>query len=144
MKVEIKTVSKKIKDGLFSKREVHGVELTVTFTEHEKGIIAERQLEKNVILDRDIPADMDPAKVAKKAANPIGIATTIAKAAIKGVDSLSYNLTITKLLKGPDIYYVGDVLTNKQYIDEIKEGMKQLKFLIDQSEEEAEDTSFEL
>lgn len=142
MKVDIKNVTKT--QGMFKKRELQGIELTVTFNEHELAIIKERQLEGNVIIDRGIPADVDPAKIAKKAASGFGIATTIAKAAIKGTDALSYNLTITKLLKGPDTYYTGDVLNNKNYIEEVKEGMRQLKYLIDQSETSAEDTSFEL
>jgi hypothetical protein len=142
MKIDIKNVSKK--QGTFRKREYHGVELTVNFNEQEKAIIKERQLESHVIMDRSVPADMDPEKIAKKAVSPLGIASTLAKAVIKGTDSLSFNLTITKLLKGPDTYYVGDILTSKNYIEEIKESMKQLKFLIEASEVTAEDTSFEL
>jgi len=142
MKIDIKNISKK--QGLIRKREYHGVDLTVTFNEQEKAIIKERQLEHHVIMDRSVPADIDPEKVAKKVASPFGIATTIAKAAIKGTDSLTFNLTVSKLLKGTDTYYVGDILTNKNYIEEIKESMKQLKFLIEASEDTAEDSSFEL
>ena len=144
MKVDVKPVEKKIKAGMFKKRDVHGVALTVTFNEEELATIKERQLEHHVIIDRSIPADLDPDKVEAKNSGAFGIAKNLAKAAIKGTDSLTYNLTVTKLLNGTDTYYVGDVLTNKQYIDEIKEGMTQLKHLIEASQETPEDTSFEL
>lgn len=144
MKVDVKPVAKKIKAGMFKKQDVHGVALTVTFNEEELAIIKERQLEHHVIIDRSIPADLDPDKVEAKNSSAFGIAKNLAKAAIKGTDSLTYNLTVTKLLNGTDTYYVGDVLTNKQYIDEIKEGMTQLKHLIEVSQETPEDTSFEL
>ena len=144
MKVDVKPVEKKIKAGMFKKRDVHGVALTVTFNEEELAIIKERQLEKHVIIDRSVPADMDPDKVEAKRSGGLGMARTLAKAAIKGTDSLTFDLTVTKLLNGTDTYYIGDVLTNKQYIEEIKEAMRQLKHLIEASRETSEETSFEL
>lgn len=138
MKVDIKNVEKRI-GGMFRKRTVHGATLTVTFSEEEKGVIEERDLRHYVIVDRSVPIDVDDIAFENR-----GLVRKLATAAIKGVDANNFNLTINKLMKGPDTYFIGDPLAAKNYIEEIKNSMTQLKYLIDQNTEIAEDESFEL
>lgn len=138
MKVEIKNVEKKI-GGILRKQTVHGAVLTVTFSEEEKAVIEERNLRHYVIVDRSAPIDVD-----EEAFENRGLVRKLATAAIKGADANNFNLTINKLMNGPDTYFVGDPLAAKNYIEEIKNSMQQLKFLIEANTELAEDESFEL
>jgi hypothetical protein len=135
MKIDIKNVEKK--QGIVFKKVLHGVQTTVTFSEEEKAIIEERKLKALVLLDRGVPSDVDDVKHANR-----GIAMRLATAAIKGADANNFNLTINKLLKGPDTYYLFNAHETGPYIEEIKEGMRQLKHLL--THDDAEDESFEL
>ena len=57
MKIDIKPVEKS--KGLVFKKTLHGVELSVQFSNEELAIIDERKLELTILMERGIPADVD-------------------------------------------------------------------------------------
>ena len=67
------------------------------------------------------------------------------KAAVSGFDSMSTNLTVTKLMKGEDVFFVGRPMEAKEYEAELREGLVRLKGWIEGNAEVEEETAtFEL
>lgn len=138
MKVDIKPVEKS--KGMVFKKTLHGVQLSVQFTEEEKAIIDERKLELTILMERGIPADVDPEKYQKR-----GLLRNAATAAISGIDSIGFHLTFRKLLKGPDTYFFDTPIEAKGYIQELKEEVLPLaKSYLEGNKETADADSFEL
>ncbi len=137
MKVEIKNVDKK--QGMLSSKKFYGVTTTVTFSAEEEAIIKERNLGRMVLMDRDVPADVDPDKHANR-----GLVKKLATAAIKGADANNFDLTADTLLRGPDTYFMFNEHERTNYHDEMKGALQQLKGLIEQTAEPTKDSSFEL
>ena len=138
MKVDIKHVEKS--QGLIFKTRFYGVAVTVTFNEEEKQIIEQRKLHRTVILERRAPADVDEEAHANR-----GLASKILTAAVKGADANNFHLTIGKLLKGTDTYFVPTIVLAKGYEVELRESMHDLKGYISASEKiEQKSDSFEL
>lgn len=137
MKVSIKNVDKS--KGLVFKNKLYGVETHVIFTEEEKAIIKERNLTHMVLMDRGVPADVDPEKHAKR-----GLVKLAATAVIHGRDANNFDLTPATMLRGPDTYFMFNEHERNQYHEEMRNALKQLKHLIDSTAETAEDESFEL
>lgn len=137
MKVEIKNVDKS--KGLVFKEKLYGVMTHVTFTEEEQAIITERNLAHMVLMDRSVPADVDPDKHANR-----GIVKRLATAAIKGRDANHFDLTAAKLLAGPDTYFMFNEHERNVYHEEMRGALRQLKDLIESTAETAQDESFEL
>lgn len=138
MKVDIKPVEKTL--GMIRKTTLHGVELTVIFSEEEKAVIEERGLFRVTLMERDVPADVDPEKVANR-----GLVKKIAIAAVSGTDALTYDLTFMTLLNGTDTYYFFTPLDAKAYIAELKEDiLPKTKQYLELNAEAASEDSFEL
>ena len=137
MKVQIKNVEKS--KGLVFREKLFGVETEVAFTEEEKAIIKERNLTHMVLMDRSVPADVDPEKHAKR-----GLIKVVATAAIKGKDANNFDLTAATFLRGPDVYYMFNEHERNVYHDELRGALQQLKNLIESTAETAQDESFEL
>jgi hypothetical protein len=138
MKIDIKPVEKS--QGLMFKKTLHGVELSVIFSEEEQAIIRERKLEMVNLMMRDIPADVDADKVQKR-----GLAKKVAIIATMGADRLAYHLTFNKLLKGPDTYFFATPIEAKDYILELKEDVLPLaKAYLEGNKDTASSDSFEL
>lgn len=111
--------------GLLRKTTHYVVTLTVEFTDEEKHIIRERRLGKDVIMERDIPSDKDPAKFAKVAD--------------------AFHIRIQDLLRGPDSYALSTPLEAKAYEAELTEKVTLLKSYIDGNRSvEQQSTTFEL
>jgi hypothetical protein len=138
MKVDIKNVEKK-HGGMFSKKTLYGVELTVTFTEEEKAIIEERRLAKDIILERSLSADKDEFKEANR-----GLMSKLATAALSGSEALHPHLTIAKLLKGPDLHFFNTPLEAKDYTDTLKAQLPNFKAHVMLNATTGKDDSFEL
>lgn len=138
MRVDIKHVEKK--QGLVFKKTLHGVTISVTFSEEEKQIINDRKLQRDIVLDRPPPADVDAEKHANR-----GLATKILTAAVKGADANHFGLTIGKLMNGPDTYFVETPLEAKAYEAELRDKLTELKSYIMANEGvEQKSDSFEL
>ncbi len=138
MKVDIKHVEKK--QGMVFKKVFHGVQLTVIFSEEEKAIIKERKLERELVAERGLSAEKDEWKE-----NNRGIASKLVTAAVKGIDANSPNLTIGKLLKGPDTYYFDTITEAKDYDNLLRDTLPQMKnYIMDNAEVEEKETSFEI
>lgn len=114
MKVNIQHVEKS--KGAIFKKKLHGVALTVTFSEEEAAIINERKLHHDIILERGYPADVDPEKHARR-----GLVKLAATAAISGRDANHFHLTLGKLMSGTDTYYFDTPLEAKQYEQLLKD-----------------------
>lgn len=138
MKIDIKSVEKK-SGGMFFKKTLHGVALTVTFSEEERAIIRERRLENDIILERGYSAEVNVEKVANRT-----LVGKIAKAAIKGVDSFTPDLTVHKLLVGTDTHFFHTPLEAKDYTDELKAKLPDFKVHVMENAAAGEDQSFEL
>ena len=138
MRVEIKHVEKT--QGLIYRKTLHGVALTVTFSEEEREIIKARRLERTCIIERGAPADVDAEKHARR-----GLTRKLATVATGGYDALNFDLTIAKLLRGTDTYYFDKPIEAKEYEAEIRERLPTLKSYIQENEGVAEKSdSFEL
>lgn len=138
MKIDIQHVEKS--QGLIFRKTLHGVALTVQFNEEERQIIKQRRLQDDVILERDIPADVDPAKIEKR-----GMAAKLATVALKGRDALHYHLTINRLLSGTDTYFLSTPAEAKGYEADLREKLPLLKaYILDNAEIEQKSDSFEL
>ena len=122
MKVDIKNVEKT--KGMLRKTTYYGVQLTVLFTEEEKAVIKNRNLGNLVILERGQSADQKPEP--------------------RLVEMGIFNLTPSTLLDGPNLHWFETLGQTKQYIDNLKEALTELKDVIDANKETAEDQSFEL
>lgn len=138
MKIDIKHVEKS--QGLVFKKKFHGVQLSVSFSEEETKIITERRLQNVILMERSAPADVDGEAKANQ-----HIALKIATAIVKGKDALHYHLTIGKLMRGPDVYFMDTPLEAKRYDQELRELLPDLKEHIMGNADIAEaKTSFEL
>ncbi len=135
MKVSIDFVEKKL--GMIRKTTLHGVTLSVTFSNAELAIIEERKLKNDLILEREIPADVDPAKLESR-----GIAKRLATAAVGGNNH--FHLTFAKLIKGPDTYYMETPAQAKSYVEDLKGALTNAKGWIEGNAEVGASTSFEL
>lgn len=141
MKVSIEHQEKKV--GLLSKRKLHGVQVHVEFSQHELSIIEERGLKYDIVLERGHSADVSDAKATAKENR--GMAKKLLVAAVSGADANGTNLTINKLAKGPDLFFLPTPLEAKAYEDELKGRLVQLKDYIVGNEGIEEKTSaFEL
>lgn len=141
MKVTIDHVQKT--SGLIRKTTFHGVAVRVEFNAEELAIIRERHLEADIILDRGYPADMSDGQIEKHANK--GLGKKLLTAAVSGKDALHFDLTVTKLMKGEDVYFLGTPMEAKEYEEELKAGLVRLKGWIEgNAEVEKETTSFEL
>ena len=138
MKVNIRHVQKK--QGLLFATQLHGVELAVEFSNEEKAIIKERKLEQVILLDREVPPDVDEEKHANR-----GLMKQLATAAIKGSDANHFGLTFNKLLNGPDTYFFLTPIEAKGYEDILKqETLPDAKAYLDGNKETGTSDSFEL
>ena len=141
MKVTINHVQKS--SGLIRKTTYHGVAVRVEFNAEELAVIQERRLEKDVILERSYPADMSDGQIEKHANK--GLGSRLLKAAVSGTDALHFHLTVNKLMKGEDVYFLGTPLEAKAYETELKEKLVVLKdWIVGNAEVERETASFEL
>ena len=137
MQIKIEHVEKK--QGLIFKKTLYGVALTINFNGEEEGIIEQRKLQKDVILERGIPADVDADKHSNR-----GIVKVLATAAVKGMDANNFHLTINKLMVGTDTYFFETPLEAKQYEAELKELLPNFKEYIMGNAELGGSDTFEL
>ena len=139
MKINIRHVEKK--QGLVFKKHLHGVELSVIFSEEEKGIIAERKLGRTILMERGAPADTDPDKMANR-----GLAKKIAMSAIKGdMDANNFHMTFNKLLKDKDTFWFDTPIEAKEYDIALKEEILPIaKAYLEGNKEVGAEESFEL
>lgn len=138
MKVDIRHVEKT--HGLVFRKTLHGVALTVTFSEEERHIIRARRLERVCIIERGAPAGVNPERHANR-----GVTRKLATAAVGGYDALTFDLTIGKLVKGTDTYYFHKPIDAKEYEAELRDSMPKLKaYIAENAEIEQKSDSFEL
>ena len=137
MKVDIKHVEKS--QGLVFKKKFHGVALTVTFNEEEKAIIEKRKIGLDIILERDTPADVDGEKHESR-----GMMGKIGTAMLKGKDANHFHLTLNKLLKGTDTYWVATPADAKGYEQDLRQRLPVIKDFIMENANAGEGGSFEL
>lgn len=141
MKVTINHVQKKT--GMIRKTTHHGVSVLVKFSTEELAVISERQLEKDIIMERDYPSDMSDAAVEKHANK--GVGGKLLKMAVSGADALHFHLTVRKLMNGEDTYFLSTPMEAKSYEEELKESLVKLKnWIVGNAEVEQETASFEL
>lgn len=138
MKVDIQHVEKS--QGLVFRKKLHGVALTVSFSQEELQIINERKLAKDRIIERGVPADVDAHKHANK-----GLGAKLVTAVVKGTDALTFDLTIAKLMKGTDTFFFETPLEAKGYEQEVREAMPRLKaYIVENAGIEQKSDSFDL
>lgn len=137
MKVTIKNVEKI--QGIFFAKKLYGVATHVIFTEEEKAIIDQRGIGELFLMERDIPADVDPEKF-----NNRGITKKLATAIVKGSGSGHFHLTASKLMRDTDTYYMFDEHHRNVYHEDIRKALQTLKELIESTATVVEDDSFEL
>ena len=138
MKIDIEHVEKS--QGMVFKKTLHGVAINVQFNEEERQIIEQRGLQRQSILDRDAPAEVDAEKHANR-----GVAKKLVTAAVSGLDANHFDLTIGKLMKGTDTYFMHTPLQAKEYEDELRERLPLLKnYIMGNAEIEQKSDSFEL
>jgi hypothetical protein len=126
--------------GLLRKTTFYIVCLTVEFSEEEKSIIQQRKLERDIILERGAPANVDEEKHANR-----GLLSKAITAATKGLDANHFHLTIGKLLAGTDRYALATPLEAKEYEAEIKDKLTALKgYIMGNARIEEKSSSFEL
>lgn len=141
MKVTINHVQKTT--GMIRKTTHHGVALRVEFNAEELAVIRERKLEKDIVLERGYPSDMSDAAIEKHEGK--SLKRKLLTAAVSGTDALHFNLTISKLMKGEDVYFLSTPVEAKAYEAEIKDKLVQLKdWIMGNAEVETETASFEL
>lgn len=141
MKVTINHVQKTT--GMIRKTTFHGVSVKVDFNTEELAIILERHLEPDVVLERGYSADLSQNQIEKQESR--GVGKKLLKAAVSGFDSMSTDLTVTKLMKGEDVFYLARVVEAKEYEEQLKDGLVQLKgWIVGNAEVEKETASFEL
>jgi hypothetical protein len=141
MKVTINHVQKT--SGMIRKTTYHGVAVKVDFNTEELAVIRERKLEHDIIMDRGYPADMSDGQIEKHANK--GLGSKLLKAAVSGKDALHFDLSVAKLMKGEDVYFLGTPMEAKAYEEELKEGLVKLKnWIVGNADVEKETTSFEL
>jgi len=141
MKVTINHVQKKT--GMIRKTTHHGVAVNVSFNTEELAVIRERQLEKDIVMERGYPSDMSDNAIDKHANQ--GLGKKLLTAAVSGRDALHFHLTVNKLMSGEDVYFVSTPMEAKGYEEELKEGLVKLKnWIVGNAEVEQTTASFEL
>jgi len=124
MKVDIKNVE--VTKGMLRKKTFPAVKVKVDFSEEEKAVIKQNDWDKMVLVERGVPADQKPEAFASF-----------------GEDF--HYLNVWKISNGEgDIYAFKNTGQAQMYIDEVKESLVQLKGVLEGSQSEAEDESFEL
>ncbi len=138
MKVDIQHVEKS--KGMVFKKKLHGVALTITFSEEEKAIIEQRKIGGDIIVERGVPADVDVDKHENR-----GLMKRVATAAVKGADANHFHLTFNKLLRGTDTYFFETPLEAKEYEQVLREKLPEAKeyIMANQAIDQKSDT-FEL
>ena len=126
MKIDINHVEKST--GLIRKKNLHGVTIHVRFSQEEMAIIQERKLKNTLLLERDTPADVNVDKHANK-----GMTSKLLKAATQGMDPLSFDLALTKLVNGPDTHWMDTPLDAKAYEQELIDMLPTLKSYVDEN-----------
>lgn len=141
MKVNIEHKEKTV--GMLRRSTLHGVGVNVQFSEEELAVIEGRGLKYDIVLERGYSADVSDAKANKQENR--GMARSLLNAAVNGADANTTNLTINKLMKGPDLFFLATPLEAKGYEDVLMEKLVQLKDYIVGNEGVAEKaTAFEL
>ena len=141
MQVQINHVQRTT--GVLRKTTHHGVSVKVTFSTEELAIIRERHLEGDIVLERGYSSDLSPSQIEKRESR--GVGKTLLKAAVSGFDSMDTNLTVTKLMRGEDVFYLARPVEAREYEAQLKEGLVNLKSWIEGNAElETETASFEL
>ena len=138
MKVNIENVEKRT--GLFRKR-LYGVKTTVAFTEEEIAIIKERNLFRSVVMEREWGADINPYSKYKRTWTALIVRT--AKALVYGTHANTPDLCVDGLMRGADTYYMSNTSEAKGYIDLLRDKLKELKAVIEDSAETASNEAFE-
>ena len=141
MKVTINHVQKTA--GLIRKTTFHGVSVLLEFNAEERAVINERKLGHDIILERGYPADMSDT-AAEKHANR-GLGRKLLTAAVSGKDANDFHLSVNKLMRGEDVYFLNTPMEAKAYEEELKEKLVMLKsWIVGNAEVEQETSSFEL
>lgn len=141
MKVTINHVQKTA--GLIRKHTFHGVSVRIEFNAEELAVIKERKLGGDIVLERGYPADMSEM-AAQKHANR-GLGRKLLTAAVSGADANNFDLTVNKLMRGEDVYFLGTPMEAKEYEEQLKNGLVTLKnWIVGNAEVEKETSSFEL
>ena len=141
MKVTINHVQKKT--GMIRKITHHGVAVRVEFNAEERAVIRERRLQNDIVLERSYPSDMSDGAI--ETHENRGLGRRVLTAAVSGTDALHFNLTISKLLKGEDVYFLNTPAEAKGYEMELREKLVQLKdWIMGNAEVETETATFEL
>lgn len=141
MKVTINHVQKSA--GLIRKTTFHGVSVQIEFNSEELAVINERRLGHDIVMERGYPADMSDM-AAQKHANR-GLGRKLLTAAVSGSDANDFHLSVNKLMKGEDVYFLGTPAEAKAYEGELKNGLVELKGWIEgNAEVEKETATFEL
>ncbi len=129
--------------GVLRRTTIHGVVVRVDFSEEEQAIIVHRNLKYDVVLERGYSAELSNKQVRKQENR--GIGRKLITAAVSGMDANSTNLTINKLLKGPDTYFLDTPLEAKVYEDELRKRLVQLKdYIVGNEGIVTKSSSFEL
>lgn len=125
---------------MLRKTTYHLVTLAVEFSEEEKQIIRANQLERTILMERNPPANEDPAKYEK----PTGLAKGLFKLAT-GAENPCI-LRISTLLKGKDTYITPTPIDAREYEMELKEKiLPTLKgYLLGNTEITEKSSTFEL
>lgn len=141
MKVAIEHKEKSI--GMIRRKTLHGVEVSIQFSQEEVAVIEARALKYDIVLERGHSADVSDSKAEKK--ENAGLGRKLLNAAVNGADANTTNLTINKLMKGPDLFYLTTPLEAKGYEDALKEKLVLLKgYIVGNEGVEEKVSSFEL
>ena len=71
------------------------------------------------------PADMSDGQIEKHENK--GMGSRLFKAAVSGTDSLHFHLTVNKLMRGEDVYFLSTPVEAKGYEEDLKNGLVTLK-----------------
>ena len=115
--------------GLVFKKTYYAVTVSVTFNEEEMAVIRKRKMEKSVLLERG-----PDAVVRERFKNKQDYLASLG----------GFELSVNKLLKGPDSYECETPVAAKQYEAQVIDGLKILKEHLQGNAELAENKSFEL
>lgn len=127
MKVDILHTEKST--GLIFRKKHHGITVRVDFSEEERAIIKRRKMERDVVMERDYPSDVNAEKHANRS-----LGRVVATAVVAGRDANHFHLTIGRLLKGPDTYFVSSPIEAKTYEANLMADLEILKRYITENE----------
>lgn len=141
MKVMIEHREKAV--GTLRRRTLHGVQVHIQFSGEELAIIEKRGLKYDVVLERGYSADVSDNKAIKQENR--GLGKRLLNAAVNGADANTTNLTINKLMKGADLFFLSTPLEAKEYEEALKNRLVVLKgYIVENEGVEEKATSFEL